>query len=169
MLKVYYSEFNTANLTRGQIKNNESILGYKILFRVLTLVFGVKKPPEIEYSAGGKPYLSDHSYEFNISHSHGKVAVAVSDQPVGIDIESKNKLLPENICRRFFGKAQATAEEFTRFESYLKYSGEDVFTVSYPPKRPDVHFKSYEDIEGYVISVCSPLDELPDSIIRIEA
>lgn len=41
----------------------------------------------------GKPFLKDYpSIHFNISHCKNGIAVAVSDQPVGIDIESYRKV-----------------------------------------------------------------------------
>ncbi len=41
----------------------------------------------IEYDNRGKPYLKNKKGFFSISHSKGLVAVAVSDNPVGLDIE----------------------------------------------------------------------------------
>lgn len=39
----------------------------------------------------GKPYIDGYKeWQFNISHTSGMIAIAVSDKPVGIDIE-KNK------------------------------------------------------------------------------
>lgn len=35
----------------------------------------------------GKPYLVDHDLHFSLSHTRGLCALAVSDRPVGIDVE----------------------------------------------------------------------------------
>ena len=167
MLDIYYSGFDTFDLTRGQIANIESQLGHKMLRHVLSnIYFRGKELPEIALTSAGKPYLSDNSLEFNISHSHGKVVLAVSDTPVGIDIENEHRILSPIICRRFFAKEQATPEEWTMFESYCKLTGEGMFGVTFPPSQ-EVYFKSYHDIPGYVISVCSEKQDFPASIITI--
>lgn len=43
---------------------------------------------EFEYESRGKPYLKDASLEFNLSHSEGWTACAMSHRPLGVDIES---------------------------------------------------------------------------------
>lgn len=84
----------------------------------------------------GKPFLRNNlSVHFNVSHSQNMIAVAISNKPVGIDIEyTKNVNL--EIARRFFNESeieyiktssQATNRRFieiwTKKEAYLKYLG----------------------------------------------
>ena len=48
----------------------------------------LREEKEILYTATGKPYLSDNSFQISISHTKGFVAVALHpQQSVGIDIE----------------------------------------------------------------------------------
>ena len=50
---------------------------------------GLSHPFRFEYNEHGKPFLADHpDIHFNISHCKNGIAVAVADQPIGIDIES---------------------------------------------------------------------------------
>lgn len=50
---------------------------------------GLSHPFRFGYNEHGKPFLIDHpDIHFNLSHCKNGIAVAVSDQPVGIDIES---------------------------------------------------------------------------------
>lgn len=50
---------------------------------------GLSHPFHFDKNEHGKPFLKDHpDIHFNISHCKNGIAVAVSDQPVGIDIES---------------------------------------------------------------------------------
>lgn len=50
---------------------------------------GFCHPFLFENNEHGKPFLKDHpEIHFNISHCKAGIAVAVADQPVGIDIES---------------------------------------------------------------------------------
>jgi 4'-phosphopantetheinyl transferase len=45
------------------------------------------KELDICLDGNGKPYLADRALEFNVSHTRYAVAVALSDAPVGVDIE----------------------------------------------------------------------------------
>ena len=89
----------------------------------------------ISYGPHGKPELPD--IYFNLSHSHDYVVCAVSDKPVGCDIEKIGKSR-DGVAERFFTKAEwaylNTFEDEVRLdafyriwtmkESYLKMTGE---------------------------------------------
>ena len=87
MLELYFTQIDTVNLTRGQISNAESRMGKELLAYTLKAFHGIGVLPPIDISESGKPFFADHSFEFNISHSHGRVVLALSDKPVGVDIE----------------------------------------------------------------------------------
>lgn len=77
-------------------------------------------------SERGKPYLTDGDLYFSISHSYPFVAAAVSEQPVGIDIEkldeSRRKGWKEIAQSRYGspkGKAWAELGDFAAFLSYF--------------------------------------------------
>ena len=84
----------------------------------------------------GKPFLrNNQSFHFNVSHSQNMIAVAISNKPVGVDIEQTQNVNLE-IARRFFNESeieyiktssQATNRRFieiwTKKEAYLKYLG----------------------------------------------
>ena len=53
------------------------------------------------YEEGGRPYVIDSHYHFNISHSENLVAVALHTSPVGIDIE-RIREAPISMARRYF-------------------------------------------------------------------
>lgn len=98
------------------------------------------------YTCGecGKPYLKGHeNIHFNISHCDGWVVCALSDRPVGIDVEKvgttsprmAQKMLTEKeqeYLRQYEGRAFDYAAVFYRFwtlkESYLKWCGRGFFT-----------------------------------------
>jgi len=61
---------------------------YLILAGLLRTGFGIEEF-RMEVGEHGKPFLPDYpDIHFNISHCRQAVAVAVSDRPVGIDVES---------------------------------------------------------------------------------
>ena len=64
---------------------------YLMLADLLRSEFGLEVF-SMETGEHGKPYLADHpEIHFNISHCQKAIAVVVSDQPVGIDVESFRK------------------------------------------------------------------------------
>lgn len=61
---------------------------YLMLAELLQKEFGLEAF-RIETGEHGKPYLADYPHvHFSISHCQKAIAVAVSDRPVGIDVES---------------------------------------------------------------------------------
>ncbi len=101
-----------------------------------------RSPREIEISIGlqGKPQVA--GLEFNLSHSGDLVAYAVSDQPVGIDIERIRKIDLTAIIQRFFAASEFAAWQklppaeqeaaffrlWTIKEAYLKAIGTGLHT-----------------------------------------
>lgn len=84
----------------------------------------------------GKPFLNNNqSFYFNISHTHNMIAVAISNNPVGIDIENlKNANI--GIAKRYFNADEIEyinvysqdankrfIEIWTKKEAYLKFLG----------------------------------------------
>lgn len=63
-------------------------------------------PQEIifEKSSSGKPYLKNHTQiQFNLSHSENMILCAISQNPVGIDVEYTNKNIDYlALSKRFF-------------------------------------------------------------------
>lgn len=130
----------------------------------------------------GKPYLIDYpEFHFNISHTRNAIAVAISDKPVGIDIE-RIKDADLNIARRFFTEQEQAYilcneldqlkrfyEIWTKKEAYIKYMGKG---LSIPLKSFDVTEYVIRDrincfeINGYAVSVCRD-DETRRSDIKI--
>ena len=64
---------------------------------LLRHVFG-PRVGDMVYEEGGKPYLADGPF-FNISHSGEYVVLAVSEKPVGVDIEKLGQY-KEKLARR---------------------------------------------------------------------
>ena len=61
---------------------------YLMLAELLRSEFGIEEF-RMETGEHGKPFLAGHpEIHFNISHCQKAIAVVVSDQPVGIDVES---------------------------------------------------------------------------------
>ena len=60
-----------------------------VMLREILESKGLSHPFLFGYNEHGKPFLKDHpEIHFNLSHCKNGIAVAVSDAPIGIDIES---------------------------------------------------------------------------------
>ena len=65
------------------------LAAYRLLLRALRLEYGIDEAPVFIHDAYGKPILQGYpDIHFSLSHCHEAVACAVSDYPVGIDIET---------------------------------------------------------------------------------
>ena len=92
-------------------------------------------PPVILCDDGGKPFFSNRAYSFNLSHSGVYAACALSDRPVGIDLQIPVKAQERLIKRaltpneaEYLNAAENRDDAFTelwcRKESFLKATGE---------------------------------------------
>lgn len=104
--------------------------------KVLNALFSANRIPEdaiLERTVLGKPYLKDYpNVQFNLSHSGCWGACALSETPVGVDIELVRPLR-QQVARRFFTLseqnwlAKRPSDEFfrlwTRKESFTKALG----------------------------------------------
>ncbi len=126
----------------------------------------------------GKPYLRDYpNIHYNISHIKGVIVCAVSDKPVGIDIERVKKI-NKRIVERYFTQNEQSyifaskenqderfVEIWTRKEAYVKRIGKG---MAIPFETFDVLKK--EEIMTlwfgiYCIAVCSTNCRQPISVI----
>jgi len=66
-----------------------SVLAYQLLKEGLRKEFGLLENPIFEYNEHGKPSIVGHpEIFFNLSHCKEAVVCAISNQPIGVDVES---------------------------------------------------------------------------------
>ena len=121
MIKTYL--YNSDNFDLNQIENfkkqinepniksKERIIGHYFIKKELSKQ--LKKPIseiEFKYNAHNKPYI-DNAFYFNISHSGKYIILAISNLPIGVDIESFKKINPKLINRI------ATKEDIESFDN----------------------------------------------------
>lgn len=131
----------------------------------------------------GKPYLTAYpNFHFNLSHTRNAIAIAISNKPIGVDIE-RIKTADLRVAKRFFTEQEVDyitklginvdkhfCEVWTRKEAYIKYIGKG---LSVPLNSFDVFigntFRHILTIEknGYIISACSEYDNLEFNIIEL--
>jgi len=65
------------------------VLAYQLLKQGLSEVYGIKENPIFIYNEHGKPSIEGHpEICFNLSHCKEAAICAVSDRPIGVDVES---------------------------------------------------------------------------------
>lgn len=122
----------------------------------------------------GKPYLVEYSnIHFNISHTKGAIACAVSDCPVGVDIERIRKI-DSRVVRYFFSQQEKDyvladtentdfrfTEVWTKKEAYLKFLGTGILLPVEKFNVYDIHVARIginTVAQGdYILSICSEL------------
>ena len=125
-----------------------------------------KNPSELRFRTGknGKPYVENVKVEFSVSHSGNIAVCALSDKPVGIDIENIREA-NVNVARRLFTQdeqnyvfekwplvKQRFFEVWTRKEAYVKMLGKG---VSYFPEFSSMGKSGIQTHirEKYIVSV----------------
>ena len=115
-------------------KSRRQCLGAGLLLNKVLESYG-KNYHDISFGEHGKPELD--GFYFNLSHSEDMVICAVSDSPVGCDVE-KLREAPKGIAERYFGKCEkqyldaCEAKDYDKAffclwtirESYVKMTGE---------------------------------------------
>ena len=130
--------------------------------------------PSFLYNEHGAPYLADGPY-FSISHCKQGIAVVVSDQPVGIDIEGMRKV-DDGLVRKTMNveeQAQIAAavnpeQEFirlwTRKEAYVKMQGTGIISDMHEILQ-DTHALQWHEIvdinKGYICTICEASPKQP--------
>lgn len=142
---------------------------FLMLEELLRERFNLKCCPEFSYATNGKPFLKEYpSIHFNISHCCRGIACAVSDNPIGIDIEViqyDEDLVSvvfnseeRDIIEKYDESDVKFTELWTRKESYLKLTGEGISdNLKNALSTADgVSFKTEVNRSaGYVLSVAS--------------
>lgn len=165
--KVSYDKATIIRNCVNSLKKKQLVLSELLVRHVVKSKLGLIDE-EIEFCKNehGKPYIKNApNFHFNLSHSEKMVVLAVSDTPVGIDVEFIRKFNDRLMDKCFSLKEKeyvanrgtAFYELWTKKEAYIKYFGNAFFTNS--PKDIAVLEKPLADnfkiIErnGYVISI----------------
>ena len=134
-----------------------SVAGESLVKKAIAQEFDIDKNDIILCrNENGKPYTEDVKVEFSISHSKDIVVCAISDAPVGIDIE-KIRDVNLNVAKRLFTpdeqeyvfqndnfSKQRFFEIWTKKEAYVKRLGLGITHF------PNFSVMGNEDIETYV-------------------
>ncbi len=135
------AELAQADRCRLPLVRQRKIVARARLRQILSHYLNIH-PRSIKISLGayGKPQVK--GLEFNISHSENLAVYAISQQPVGIDIEYRRSLEMDSLVQRFFAPAELASWQqlpapqrelaffraWTMKEAYLKAIGTGLHT-----------------------------------------
>lgn len=117
----------------------------------------------VAFTDTGKPYFLDSNIHFSLSHSKGVCAVAISDQPVGIDVEVIKESYNLHLIERSLSKKEAAVfdGDFTRIwcrkEAVAKMTGEGI--TGYPNHIDTTAYKfeerqiEYDGLKYWLVAV----------------
>ncbi|MBR2604923.1 MAG: hypothetical protein IKE11_04440 [Clostridia bacterium] len=138
----------------------------------LASILDVHKDEDLIAGPQGKPFLASGKPEFSLSHSGEHVLLGVSDQPIGVDMEPRDRHVTEAVRKRVCLPQETGMDPltvFTRKECAMKLTGlgfslplkEIDTTVPYKWEGRSYYFYTTER-NGYVISVLTAEKSLSD-------
>lgn len=175
--------------TKGQIKARQRLIS-EILIRSLAAESTSAKARDIQIERDkfGKPFIVGlKDFHYNYSHSRDWLACAISDQPVGIDIEMLREI-SIGLAKRYFtdkeysyitsAPAESQLQRFYQLwgmkEAYVKMLGQglrielntfsicigdhDIFVESQDTDT-SCFFQQINILENYMVSLCSKKSE----------
>ena len=157
---------------RFQAGREQSLKAYMLLQRLLREEYGITEPPVFQELSNGKPIIIGHeNIHFNMSHCKYAVACAVSNEPVGIDVERIQEKVKDELARYVLSDNELkdlTPLKFTRLwtmkEAVVKLMGRGITgKEQLRPLLNDFHkgkspwqiiTKDFPE-KNYVVSVCT--------------
>jgi phosphopantetheinyl transferase len=182
-MRVYWADVRAlrAALARrpGRSNADGSAFAWSLLERAALEVWGLKALPETALNEAGKPTFSAYpSLHFSLSHTKGVVLAALSDVPVGADVERRREI-PDVVRARLFEVEHGDLELFelwTLRESWFKLTGHgDLRDIPFTrhggiliPPNPSALCRLYDTIPGCACAVSTLRDIPPDSLIQVD-
>ena len=155
----------------AKFKNSENqlqtLMAGVLLRVILCTCFGFENTNiTFERDSNGKPYLTNKEVHFSISHSKNLVAVAVSRQKIGVDLEKIRDVNVKLIERYFTEKEKEYIninkinwqtrffEVWTNKEAFLKRSGVGLrVKLNEFETKNSFNVKTY-NLDDFMLSVC---------------
>ena len=103
---------------KNDMGRRQSLLAYRLLCQGLREEYGIMEQPTFVYNEHGKPYIiikneklkikNVEGLHFSLSHCKEGVCCAISDRPVGIDIESASRKISDSVIRYSMNEGEQT-------------------------------------------------------------
>ena len=144
------------------------VLAYQLLKQGLGEVYGITENPVFEYNEHGKPSIVGHpEICFNLSHCKEAAICAISDQPIGVDVESV-RTLKDSLVRYTMNDAEISEIEasedqavafirlWTMKEAALKLEGTGISKdMKEVLRQENLDFETFVDSKRrFIYSIC---------------
>lgn len=104
-------------------RGRQFLLSRALLAFALEETLGGREPPILAKDAGGRPFLPEWPGLFlSLSHTAGAAVLALSDAPVGVDVE-RLRAIPPRLGRDFAGGEETFWRRWTAAEAAAKREG----------------------------------------------
>ena len=170
MLKVYYADVSELNITEkmksfftdSRLKKLEKAKNKNLSAGVEALLcYAIGEKPRYSYNENGKPYFVNNELFFNLSHSGSYVACALSDKPVGVDIQKVwpfKESVASKVCtkeelaslRESPNKEETFCLLWAKKEAFVKKNGDGIGSILGGIESDAETL----NIEGYCLAVC---------------
>lgn len=155
---------------KHKLGRKQCVVAYMLLCKGLREEYGIEEMPVFEYGEHGKPSIVGHEdIHFNLSHCRKAVVCAISNEPIGVDIECTDRG-NDNVIgytmneqeRERIDNAEDRSREFvclwTQKEALLKLTGEgindDIKSVLSGANMSRVSIDTFiDDEKGYAYSI----------------
>ncbi len=157
---------------RHELGQRTCAAAYLLLCEGLRKEYGVMEKPQFVYGVHGKPSIAGRpDIHFNLSHCREAVVCALSDRPIGVDVESPREYKERLVSYTMNEEEQTeirTSENpvlafirlWTRKEAYVKMTGQGIEDLKHVLEHSDAKFTTVESSDGrYVYTVCEPLND----------
>ena len=133
-------------------KQVQALCAYGALHLALQRQYEFFGFPPIAIAEGGKPYFPDYPHiQFNLSHTDGAVVCALSDTPVGIDLERSRPPADTVLHYYHFTEGRDFWEMWVHREAIAKYHGRGFAALAHWDEALElgVTCRSLAVLEGY--------------------
>lgn len=179
MLKLYCTEMGETNELlskhKGRSPQRGSAFGVSLLEYAVQDTWGIELPVITPPGTGKPVFPNEPEKHFSVSHSKTHVMVALSDAPVGIDVETRREVSEKSMRMIMDGQEFRDFDFFELWclrESVYKLNGagnlREILRFSKEGGRiigpdPDIWYQVINGIDGCAGAVCQarPFD-LPD-------
>ena len=129
----------------SQIHHRRAIEWAATRFLLKTLI-GTGAPFSCLYDNHGRPYIPEDPRYISISHSYGMAAVAISDGPIGIDIQRETEKI-DRIQGKFIGEEERSriGHDPTSSVLHLAWSAKESMFKLY--SRGEIDFKKHLHVD----------------------
>jgi len=162
MSKIYLKQ------TEASSQKELSSLAWKYLEKIILQEYHLNiKDLKLSYNPYGKPFFIDACFHFNLSHCQNVIAIALSKDEVGIDVERiKDVHFPSSFAKKINAKSTDSYDMIARFSALEAHFKKEGTGIIYSQLQKEIHISyqtSFSIMDNqYILSLDSqdPIEEI---------